>query len=195
MKHLLFVLALLISAAAIRADDSIKIPAGIRYKQASAKINEDAKELLRNKFSAEVEDKEVLSLFEEMVICGPGLWRDVKQDESLAKLDKGKIHFQVPVRGADGKVVRVDKLEGKLFQSADEVLAFWKVFVKHTDLSNLKIRKLNVEELRLFWAMIPFDITEPLFILESEKHKLLVVFKSPGADKASEKLKIMWIDD
>jgi hypothetical protein len=69
------------------------------------------------------------------------------------------------------------------------VLLFWRAFSARTDFSGLKIRKLNAEELKIFWAMIPFDITEPLFILESEQHKLLVVFKAP------DELRIAWIDD
>jgi hypothetical protein len=135
-------------------------------------------------------DDDVLSLFEtKLLTCGPGLWRDIKKDGALSKLDGGKAVFNLPVRGADGSIVRTDKLEGKIFQSPAEVLAFWKAFKQRTDFTDLKIRKLNQEELKIFWAMIPFDITEPIFVLDSKKHKILVVFTSP------EKLKIMWIDD
>jgi hypothetical protein len=37
--------------------------------------------------------------------------------------------------------------------------------------------------------MYPFDLQEPLFILESKERKILVLFTSP------EDLRILWIDD
>jgi hypothetical protein len=189
MKQRAFIVILLLCAAIARAEDAVQVPEGIRYKEASAKVNDDAKELLRKRFTDKATDADVAAMFDSMLICGPGLWRDLKSDESLAALPKGRVSFEVPVLGPDGKPTRTEKHEGKLFQSSDEVLLFWKAFIKRTDFSDLKIRKLNPEELRIFWAMISFDITEPLFILESGKHKLLVVFT------AADHLKIAWIDD
>jgi hypothetical protein len=189
MKYLLFILSLLMSLTLVHADEAPKVPHGVRYKPAPAKVNDKARELLRRKFSADASDEEVLSLFETLVICGPGLWQDLKNDAALSRIRHGKVSFKVPVRGPDGKVVRTDTLDGKVFQTADEVLLFWRAFSARTDFDGLKIRKLNTEEIKIFWAMIPFDITEPLFILESEQHKLLVVFKAP------DELKIAWVDD
>jgi hypothetical protein len=70
--------------------------------------------------------------------------------------------------------------EGNVFHSPDEVLAFWKAFSLRTDFTDLKIRKLNPEELKISWIMIPFDIDEPLFILDSRNHKILTAFTSPS---------------
>jgi len=174
----------------VHAEEDLIVPEGIRYKKAPVKANEEAKQALKKLFSGKATDQDVLSLLEnKTLICGPGLWRDIKKDRTLSKLDKGKVAFQMPVLDNAGNISRMDKHEGKLFQSPDEVLAFWKAFSRRTDFTDLKVRKLNPEELKIFWAMIPFDITEPLFILESKKHKVLIVFTSP------EKLKIMWIDD
>ncbi|MFA7231860.1 MAG: hypothetical protein WC071_11375 [Victivallaceae bacterium] len=189
MKHLLFVLTVFCLITAILADDIQKIPQGVRYKETTDEINNAAKSLALSRFSADTRNEDILSLFGPMLICGPGLWRNIKMDRAVSKLDKGKAQFQVPVLASDGTIQRIDKLEGKLFQSPDEILVFWKAFSQRIDFSNLKARKLNENELRIFWAMIPFNITEPLFILESKKNKVLVVFTSP------EKLKIMWIDD
>src|SRR5947207_9822916 len=65
-------------------------------------------------------------LFDSILICGPGLWHDLKDDEALAKIKQGRVTFEVPVLGEDGKPIRTEKLEGKLFQSRDEILLFWK---------------------------------------------------------------------
>ena len=189
MKHLLFSLSLAAFVTVVIAEDSLKIPKGVRYEKTTDEINKAAKSLALARFSGNTKDEDILSLFETMVICGPGLWQDIKTNSVMAKLDKGKAEFHVPVFARDGTVERMDKLEGNLFQSADEILLFWKTFAQRTDLSELTARKLNPNEIEIFWAMIPFDITEPLFILESKKNKVLIVFTSP------EKLKIMWIDD
>ncbi len=190
MKYLLNVLFFCIITFAVHAEEKMIIPNGIRYKAAQDKVNKEAIQLLKKLFSGTATDQDVLSLFEnKTLICGPGLWHDIKTNEAMSKINTGKGVFQMPVLDDNGKIIRMDKLEGKLFQSPDEVLAFWKAFTQKTDFSDLEIRKLNPDELRIFWAMIPFDITEPLFILQSRKHKILAAFTAP------DKLKIMWIDD
>ncbi len=172
------------------AEDALVIPEGVRYKKASDKTNDEAKQILNKLFSHEATDQDVLSLVEnKALVCGPGLWRDIKGDSAMSKIETGIVSFEVPVLDGAGKITRIDKYEGKLFQSADEVLLFWKAFSNKNDLTGFRIRKLNPVELKIFWAMIPFDITEPLFILESKEHKLLTVFESP------DKLKVSWIDD
>ncbi len=189
MKCVLSILAMFFLMAAVFAEDALEIPEGVRYKKASEKANEAAKALLHKRFSANSKKEEILSLFEPMLICGPGLWKEIEHDSTMSNIDTGNTKFHVPVLASDGKVLRTDQLEGKLFQTPDQVLAFWTAFTQTIDLNDLQIRKLNRQELRIFWAMIPFDIQEPLFILESAKHKLLVVFASP------DKLRIIWIDD
>jgi hypothetical protein len=172
------------------ADEPVRVPEGVRYKPASEKVNDAAKDVLRKRFTAKASDADAIALFGDgFLICGPGLWAELKSDESLAKLKNGRVNIEVPVVDKNGKVIRKDKLEGKLFQTKDELLLFWKVFIKRTDLSGIKIRKLNTEELKLFWAMISFDITEPLFVLETKKHRVVVCFKAP------DELKVVWMDD
>ena len=174
----------------LSAGDKMVIPDGIRYKKAPDEVNNQAKKILERLFSGKISDKEAISCFEnKLLICGPGLWRDIKKDNAVSKLTKGKVDFRVPCLNSDGSIKEVKTYEGKIFQSPDEVLVFWKAFVARTEFAGLKIRKLNPTELKLYWAMIPYDITEPIFILDSKKHKILVAFVSP------KDLKIAWIDD
>ncbi len=189
MKLVLYVLLLFVLAKPNFAQEALKIPDGVVYKEATAEVNEKAKALLLKTFSPEGDDENILSLFENNLICGPGLWQKIKSDDAVSRIEKGIAIFRVPVLAPDGSVNRIDNLQGKHFQSPDDILAFWKTFKERTDLTDLKIRKLNEKEIEIFWAMIPFDIQEPLFILESENHKVLVAFTDP------EDLKIMWIDD
>jgi hypothetical protein len=171
------------------ADDELVIPEGIRYKKASDEANAAAIQTLTKVFSAESKEKEVVPHFDKVLICGPGLWRALKDDPLLPKLENGGVEFRVPVLDKAGNATSIQMLEGESFQSPDEQLLFWKSFANRVDFSELKIRKMNSVELRIFWAMIPFDITEPIFILENKKHKILVMFNSPDL------LKISWIDD
>lgn len=189
MKNTILIVKLCILAFLCHADDVI-IPGGITYKRTADSINQEAITRLEKLFRADAAESEILSLFKnEALICGPGLWRELKDDPELSALDTGKVDILVPKFDKNGEFTGKYELTAKLLQSSEEVMLFWKAFIRHTDFSNLRPRKLNQIELRIFWAMIPFVITEPLFILESEKHRLLVVFASP------ENLRIVWIDD
>jgi hypothetical protein len=183
--------ALLACALAVSADggDGFVVPKGIRYHKASKEANDAARKILARLFSGKATDKEVLAAFAETPICGPGLWRAIGDDPLMLAIKHGSVVFKTPVLDASGNPVRVVEMKGKIFQSSEEILAFWKAFSKKTDFSGLKIRRPNPTELRIFWAMIPFDITEPIFILDSGKHKILAVFA------AAKNLRIMWIDD
>ena len=190
MKNLWIVIILGILAYSAHAEKPPVIPQGIKYIKTSEKINQDAVQILKKLFSGKATDKEVLSILENNTLwCGPYLWNQIKNDKAMSKLKKGKVNFRAPLLDNDGNIIRMEKYEGKLFQSKDEVLAFWKAFSNKIDFSDLKVRKLNPKELKIYWAMISWDITEPLFILESKNHKILVVFTSPN------ELTITWIDD
>lgn len=172
------------------SEEKVVVPDGVTYKVASTEVNEAAKRVLKRLFTPSASRGDILELFENgALICGPFLWREIKTDAGLSKLTLGRTQFQMPVVDSTGEVVRMNAAEGKLFQKAEEVELFWRAFVKRTDFTKMTIRKLNPEEMTAFWAMIPFDIAEPIFILASDKHKVLVVFTS------AEELKIMWIDD
>ena len=83
----------------------------------------------------------------------------------------------------------VQVLEGKLFQTAAEVKAFGKLFRRTYKFdSTSRVRRPTPAELSLYWAMISFDITEPIFVVESKRAKILAQF-------VEKEMKIMWIDD
>jgi hypothetical protein len=169
----------LIDMRRLASGEQFKVPEGIRYKEASKAINEKARELIAKHFSAEANKADILALFSNKVICGPGLWRSLKQNPAMAALPKGKVNIQVGSQ----------HLEGKLFQSNGEVLQFWEALKTNLEFGNFKVRRLNPRELAAFWAVISFDIEEPVFVLDSPRHKILVNFVNNNG------LKIFWIDD
>jgi len=190
MKLTSFITAFMLTITISATADELVIPEGINYIKTTEETNQLAKAKLLKLFTSEAKKEEVLSLFaNKFLICGPALWLEIKDDKSLSEIETGTVALQMPIINDKQELVRMQEESGKLFQSPDEIWIFWNAFVKRTDFTDLKIRKLNPLELEIFWAMIPFDITEPLFILESQQHKILTVFASP------DDLKIMWIDD
>lgn len=190
MKFVTLIAVLMLIVTVCGAADKLNIPKGITYQKTTTEINQRAEERLIKSFTAKAKKEDIQSLFEtKCLICGPALWQELKDDTTLSKIETGTVMFQIPVLDDQQEITQMQMASGKLFQSPDEVWVFWNAFVKRTDFSDLKIRKLNPFELELYWAMISFDITEPLFVLESKKHKILTVFRSP------DDLTIVWIDD
>lgn len=179
----------LLGLACLAADDPV-VPNGVNYKKTTDDINDSAKKKIEAIFSGKATDREILAFFQQnALICGPGLWKQIKADPTLAKMENGNVTFAIPVLDAQGKTQRVDKLQGKVFQDDADVLAFWKALPGKDELKDARIRKLTSEELSTYWAMISFDITEPVFIAESKKHRMLLQFTAP------DDLRVGWIDD
>ncbi len=172
----------------LAADDPV-VPEGVVYKKASAEANEKAIEKIKSVFKQGAMEDDTKSLLgEKALICGAALWQELKADPTLAKIDGGVVTIVVPITGGKG-VPRSQKMEGKLFQNGPDILAFWKVVAGKTELKSPVIRKLTSAELSLYWSMISFDITEPVYIVECGKRKVLLQFTSP------EDLTVSWIDD
>ena len=190
MKSILFVFMISLITFPLLAQEELVIPDGIKYIKSSSEVNQRAKEKLEKLFSNKSSNEEVLTLFSHNpLFCGPVLWEKMKSDPNVARITSGVAHIDMPVIKDKKELIGTQKKEGKVFQSPDEVLAFWKAFTAKTNLINYKIRKLNPFELKIYWAMIPFDITEPIFMVESDEFKILTAFVSP------DDLRIMWIDD
>jgi hypothetical protein len=168
------------------------VPDGVVYKKPLASVERAALETLAShpllsgdrQFAAD----EILSV---PLICGPGLWQHIRDDGDIKKIVKGNVNFNIP--NANG----TQNLKGKLFQTKEEVAVYWKAFVKAYGTDNSTIRRPTSEELRIYWAMIPYDITEPLFVVESNSAAILVQLIEEKVDKGGKprKLKIAWIDD
>lgn len=162
----------------------IVVPEGVTYKKTTSEENRKAIEKLSNAFLAtDAKNDLPTDLFAEAMICGTGLWRNIKADPEMKKIDHGQVQINVPTKA--GK----QALEGKLFQNKEELAAFWRAFRrKYKFDAKATIRRPTAEELELYWAMIPYDITEPIFIVESPDAILLAHFMAKD-------LKIAWIDD
>ena len=186
--RLVCVLFCLLSGTCCFAQRSIEVPPGVRYKAASTEVNERAKKTLVEFFGAPMKSEIPDDAFAQMAICGPLLWSRLRGLPEMQALTKGRVMVNMPIYER-GKAVRQQQMEGKLFQDKAEIREFWKALCKAVRRDeNFTIRRPSKLELEIYWAMIPYDIEEPIFVVESERHSFLIDFAG-GKDC------MFWIDD
>ena len=179
------------------SDGAVEVPEGVVYKRATAKENADARIQIRTALST----GSLAYIFDEKVICGPALWSDIKGLTAFADFDVTPVEINVPIldSGAEGSTA-MQKFEGALLQGPEEIQALARVLTRVLD-HRVKIRKASPDELEVFWALIPYDIEEPLFVLETD----IVVDNTGGGkggkttlrflvDMTKEK-KVFWIEE
>jgi hypothetical protein len=160
------------------------IPTDVVYKKAGSEVNRKALNKLSGFFLATDQTTTNDNLFSDTLVCGPGLWRNIKDDDDMRRITTGVTQLKVPTQ--DG----VQTLEGKTFLNKEEVDSFQRAFMRQYKFgSHTVIRRPTVRELRIYWAMIPHDIEEPIFIVESKGATILVDFV------VKDDVRIFWIDD
>ncbi len=178
MKKLMLVLILFMAFSSRTLSD--EIPPGITYIKAPDEINMKVQEKLEQIFSQtpiKLDD-----LFGENVTCGPFLWARVRDMDVFRDLKRVKAEFVAPLRDGGFQV-----LEGALFRGKEQISPFCRAmdgYLKQG--SRHEIRRPNAEELRIYWAIIPYDIEEPIFIADNDDHKLLMDFSNNS---------VFWIGD
>lgn len=153
--------------------EHIDIPKGIVYKYADKKIVENAKNLITESLKRPND----YTLIQKQLMVGVGLWNRYKNIETLKKIKGKNVTFYV-----DDK-----QLDGKFCDTENDAKLIWDK-VKEETHNQFIIRKANVEELKYYWAVISFDIEEPLLILETPEHLYILNFLTNGK-------KLMWIDE
>lgn len=154
--------------------EKITIPAGVAYKYCDPSIVAKAKQLI----TEDLQDSTKYSLSQSMLIVGPVLWRRFKEVPSIQKIEKGNVDFHF----------NDQMLKGKMAQSVKDSKTIWKAFRDDVNQEPFIIRKLNEKELGYYWAIISFDIDEPLLIVETKKHRyILNILKKD--------MKLMWLDE
>ncbi|MBI3651536.1 MAG: hypothetical protein HY231_11015 [Acidobacteria bacterium] len=188
MKAITFIFFIFILPFQNFAVQDIKIPEGVRYKPASDELNQQTKAKLESLLSAKVSDAEIDRLFNDAIICAPGLWQYLANEK---KLEGKKLINNRPLRNAKGEIYAMIKEEGRFFQIKEQVRLFWRIFLQKfiTDKPYV-IRKATAPEIKYFWTTIPFDIEEPLFVLDTTQTKFIVEF----SNNKNGETKILWID-
>lgn len=136
-----------------------QIPHGVVYKPLSAPKMEAAAGRVRGILSPGYKGSD--SLAGPLVVCLPRLW------ESWSQLKLSPGVESIPATFNPGG-------QGRFFRSQAPILQLDNELRK--TLANdggFRIRRPTTEELAQFWAVIDFDIEEPLLIIESPKRAFL----------------------
>jgi hypothetical protein len=162
-------------------------PEGVVYFPASNEANNRALERVNRLFSSSATDDDLAEGLGKVLLCGPGLWQPLAERPEFKRIPSIPTQLIVP-QFRDGKVVGQSIHAGRVFQTAESVRAFWKALGAHYDPSPVAIRKLNRHDMQLYWAMIPYDIEEPVFIVTTRDNDFLVDF-------TGEDLHVFAVDD
>jgi len=175
----------LVSFAAIASGERPTIPAGIRYKFMDDKQETEFREHLALSFQDG--QLKVQSLFKGVCICAPGYWSSLKMSLAGKIKNPATSSFVVP----DTRTGKSSKLEGATIEDQEDLQLLSEQFAKDVGTKPV-VRRLNPEEISLFWALIPFDIEEPVCILEVGSRRYLASFVK---DTKSAEYHILWLDE
>lgn len=176
MKKLPLILLLALSAGRAYAQktEKITIPAGVNYKYSSdSKINE-AKKLIKQ----DLADSSSYQLSSSSLIIGPVLWRRYQDVPAIGQIQEGRVSFHLGQQ----------TLAGKMSQSVVDTRTIWAVLRRELAGQPYTIRKANEQELQYYWAVISFDIEEPLLIIATEKHRYIL-------NIVPKDMKLLWLDE
>ncbi len=178
---LILVSAFLFTVSSFAQQPSSQVPDGVKIKPAPDADIAASKEVLERALANEAFPKDALS---GIATCGPTLWAKLKKSADQKLLQS--------------KVVTMMMSSPEPFQTVARGLiteeqrqSFWvQLRAKYPALKNAKIRKANADELRYFWATIPFEsIEEPFFAIEAGQQTFIANLK---IDNKSPRL--IWID-
>jgi hypothetical protein len=163
------------------------VPPGVRYKTAPHAVNLAAKQKLEHALRKTAGKRNLGAILGDTVICGPFLWERIKNAPGIEEVGLAST-FAVPGDPKNGPKI-LQSLEGRTFRSAAEVASLERaLYARFAFDDEFTVRKAGFEELVLIWALVPFDIEEPLFVAESKRYRFLAAFVKDGSS-------VMWIDD
>lgn len=175
MKTFLSILLLTIAcSASAQTEEKITIPKGVVYNYCDPQLVERAKQLI----TADINDSTKYNLCDKLLIIGPVLWNRFKNIEAVAAIPNGNTSFKLGNQ----------TLTGKMTQDVKDTRTVWQALRKEINGQPFVIRKLTERELQYYWAVISFDIDEPLLIVETSQHRyILNILKKD--------MKLMWLDE
>jgi hypothetical protein len=169
----------------------LQIPQGVRYHTTTDEINHSAEVLLTKLFSSPVETADFKNISDKIVMCGPGLWPSINSAVTASGVPTKRLQLIIPTASGN------QQAEGRAFQEPQAKETLWMCVLGIADdyhagtpskPPKFVVRKLRSDEISYFWSMIPFDIQEPIYIVDMDKRRFLVNLS------AEREPKINWID-
>ena len=184
-KLIILILFAAFSPVKISAEE---IPAGVVYKYASDELNGRIKgrleRVLRTRSSLE-ELPENWDNKNNIVVIGKNLGDRIFENN----LDNPfktfhYINLTIPVQEAE--VLRIANYG---IIKPEQLKVFSDCFWKEIEIdSDFKVRKLTSDEIALVWALIGWDLDEPVFVVDDQDHTLVFDFTASGEQ-------LDWIED
>lgn len=174
MKHLLLAASCAFAMVSCQAPPSGTLgifPAtqgdGIRYKRHSAAKNEVARQRIAAAFGGGPAGVE--KLMSEALLCGSGCWSRTDTGGLVATADFIPAVSKTPVQGGfvtrKGAIVRTAKGRQAVAKALSQMVG-----TKPT------VRAMTQSELETFWAIIPYDLEDPVLVVEGKGHRLVLDF-------------------
>jgi hypothetical protein len=176
VKKIPFLLLLALSAghAYAQKTEQVTIPAGVNYKYTCDSKIQEAKKLLKR----DLADSSSYQLSGASLIIGPVLWHRYQHIPAISQIKEGHVTFHLGPQ----------TLDGKLSQSETDTRTIWAVLRRELAGQPFTIRKATEKELQYYWAVISFDIEEPLLIVDAGKRRYLL-------NIVPKTMKLMWLDE
>jgi len=162
-RHVTVAWIFLLSATIFAQD----IPEGVHYKRAKPSVNSKFVRDLAAVLAGKISDDKVLSYCSDVIVCGPRLWPNILKIDPHA----GGQHVTFMIPHPDGQAQR---LEGRRLRSNKDRFSFILTLQAMASLAPSKIRPLKRTEIAYYWAIIPYDIQEPIVAIENKQLTLLV---------------------
>jgi hypothetical protein len=162
----------------------VDIPKGVHYKIASDSINNAAKKIIM----LELAEPKNYSLFDKLLYVGPQLWSRYQKIPALNNIPGGNTQINIPQYDKQGNVVGQKSAPAKLIQNTDGFKLLWDQLIQDLSADTVNIRKLTSKEIEYYWAVIFYDIEEPVFAIENRKIKILMQL-------TSDQFRLFWIDE
>lgn len=152
---------------------SQEIPKGVRYKKADAKVNAIAEKKLHAVFDKKPTLADYAPVSSTPLVIGPSLWAAIKKAVVKEFANSKPVTFFVP--GSAG----VQKLEGRSPKTAKQLETTWMCIAGLAEKSGkATVRKAKANELSYYWALIPYDIEEPLYMVDCGRTKFVIDFSA-----------------
>ena len=142
----------------------IDIPEGIIYIKASDEINNMALDYFKSLING---DEIIHEESPNMILIGPNLW------SSLRNIEQYSSSPTIPVDFYDPSTNRIS--EGAALRFEEKTYLFLVVFQNILRMiETVEIRKLTNNELKYYWAIIGWEINEPIYVIKTETFKYVI---------------------
>jgi hypothetical protein len=125
----------------------------------------------------------VAALFIDDCTCAPGYWKLVA---GLGIKAPKVSTFSIP----NERTGKVYKLDGAQIQDSGDLSRIAHNLATQVGIKPI-IRRLTTKEIAKFWVVIPFDIEEPLFVVEAGSRQIVLCLRRT---EGGQNWRVWWVD-